>query len=222
MKTAKILANLALLALALCLVPKASGQAAPKAQMPPPKMKTSTKVANAPKPAASHTQEVARPHKPPTKAPATQGVARPLRSAVVAPPSKPAAQPAAPPAEAAEAEAPAPEGPEPVVSRRDPFAPLINTAQPGPQNLPPGKAGLVISTVRVDGAVKSGNGMIAVVSNPQEHVYFVREGDRLYDGSVEKIGLDGVTFKENSRDAFGKPVERLVTKRIYPSAGEQQ
>jgi hypothetical protein len=39
---------------------------------------------------------------------------------------------------------------------------------------------------------------------------------------VEKIGLDGVTFRENSKDAFGKSVERLVTKRIYPSAGEQQ
>jgi len=44
----------------------------------------------------------------------------------------------------------------------------------------------------------------------------------LYDGDVEKIGLDGVTFKENSKDAFGKPVERMVTKRIYASAGEQQ
>jgi Tfp pilus assembly protein PilP len=181
-------------------------------------------VANAPKSAAtSHTQEVAKPRKPVPKASAAHGVARPLRSTVVAPPSKPATEPAAAPApEPAESEAPATESPEPIVSRRDPFAPLINTAQPGPQNLPPGKAGLVISTVRVDGAVKSGNGMIAVVSNPQEHVYFVREGDRLYDGSVEKIGLDGVTFKENSRDAFGKPVERLVTKRIYPSAGEQQ
>jgi hypothetical protein len=31
-----------------------------------------------------------------------------------------------------------------------------------------------------------------------------------------------VTFKENSKDAFGKQVERTVTKRIYPSAGEQQ
>jgi len=88
--------------------------------------------------------------------------------------------------------------------------------------LPPGKAGLVIATVRVDGAVRSGSAMIAVVSNPEQSVYFIREGDRLYDGDVEKIGLDGVTFKENSKDAFGKPVERMVTKRIYASAGEQQ
>jgi Tfp pilus assembly protein PilP len=89
-------------------------------------------------------------------------------------------------------------------------------------HLPPGKAGLLISSVRIDGAVKSNNGMIAVLSNPEQRVYFVREGDHLYDGDVEKISLDGITFKENARDAFGKPVERLVTKRIYPSAGEQQ
>ena len=88
--------------------------------------------------------------------------------------------------------------------------------------LPPGKAGLVIATVRVDGAVRSASGMIAVVSNEEQRVYFIREGDQLYDGDVEKIGLDGVTFKENSKDAFGKPVERMVTKRIYASAGEQQ
>ena len=126
----------------------------------------------------------------------------------------PAAKPAATPV-AAERES---------VSKRDPFAPLINQRKDagGGLHLPPGKAGLVISTVRVDGAVHSPSGMIAVVSNPENSVYFVHEGDRLYDGDVEKIGLDGVTFRENSKDAFGKPVERMVTKRIYASAGEQQ
>ena len=78
------------------------------------------------------------------------------------------------------------------------------------------------ATVQVTGTVSSPNGMLAVVANPDQRVYFLREGDKLYDGDVEKIGLDGVTFKENSKDAFGKPVERTVTKRIYPSAGEQQ
>ena len=106
--------------------------------------------------------------------------------------------------------------------RRDPFLPLVNDTKPGGPPLPPGKAGLVVATVHIDGTVRSPEGMLAVVSNPDQRVYFLREGDRLYDGDVEKIGLDGVTFKENSKDAFGKPVEKLVTKRIYPSAGEQQ
>jgi hypothetical protein len=109
------------------------------------------------------------------------------------------------------------------VGKRDPFVPLVTDKKDsGAEHLPPGKAGIVIASVRVDGTVKSGNGMIAVVSNPDQRVYFIREGDRLYDGDVEKISLDGVTFKEDSKDAFGKPIERIVTKRIYASAGEQQ
>jgi Pilus assembly protein, PilP len=109
----------------------------------------------------------------------------------------------------------------PVSAHRDPFLSLLAVRKSGPP-LPPGKAGLVIAQIRVDGTVKSGNGMIAVVSNPQQRVYFVREGDRLYDGEVEKISLEGVVFREVSKDAFGKPVEREVTKRLYSSAGEQQ
>ncbi|MGB9241821.1 MAG: hypothetical protein WCC03_00590 [Candidatus Acidiferrales bacterium] len=109
-----------------------------------------------------------------------------------------------------------------VTAKRDPFQPLVSNTKPSHGPLPPGKAGLIIGTVHVDGTVKSPSGMMAVVSNEERRVYFIREGDKLYDGDVEKIGLDGVTFKENSKDAFGKPVERIVTKRIYQSAGEQQ
>lgn len=111
---------------------------------------------------------------------------------------------------------------EAVTAKRDPFQPLVSDTRPSHGPLPPGKAGLIIGTVHVDGTVKSPSGMLAVVSNEERRVYFIREGDKLYDGDVEKIGLDGVTFKENSKDAFGKPVERMVTKRIYQSAGEQQ
>jgi Tfp pilus assembly protein PilP len=135
--------------------------------------------------------------------------------------AKPATASAAQPA----ADANAPEAKPSIseVGKRDPFVPLVNEHKSaGGPPLPPGKAGLVVATVHVDGTVSSPNGMLAVVSNPDQRVYFLREGDRLYDGDVEKIGLDGVTFKENSKDAFGKPVERTVTKRIYSSAGEQQ
>jgi Tfp pilus assembly protein PilP len=130
--------------------------------------------------------------------------------------------PAAAPADASAGAAAAAAKSEPVVAKRDPFEPLVSEKKPSHGPLPPGKAGLIIGSVRVDGAVKSPGGMLAVVSNEEQRVYFIREGDRLYDGDVEKIGLDGVTFKENSKDAFGKPVERMVTKRIYPSAGAQQ
>ncbi|MGC1483823.1 MAG: pilus assembly protein PilP [Candidatus Acidiferrum sp.] len=116
-------------------------------------------------------------------------------------------------------------GPGEKVARRDPFESLVSRQQAqanAAKNLPPGIAGLQVSTLKLDGIVKAPNGMIAVVTNPQERTYFLREGDQLYDGRVEKIAMDGVSFHEIGKDAFGKPVERQVNKRIYSSAGEQQ
>jgi Tfp pilus assembly protein PilP len=111
------------------------------------------------------------------------------------------------------------------IARRDPFESLVGRQQAQDalaKNLPPGKAGLQVGTLRLDGIVRAPNGMIAVVANPQQRTYFLREGDKLYDGTVEKISMEGVTFHEEGKDAFGKPVERQVSKRLYSSAGEQQ
>ena len=219
MKTVKTLANLTALALTLGFIPGAQAQQPKQAQNAPPTPSDLTKRAESAKPLA----KVAKANKP-TK---PQGIASKSASEPAATPIPKAAKP--PRAhkavvESASGAAPAAEIREPIISRRDPFTPLVSVHTGGgpAEHLPPGKAGLVVATVRIDGAVKAPNGMIAVVSNPEQRVYFVREGDRLYDGDVEKISLDGVTFRENSKDAVGRSVERLVTKRIYSSAGEQQ
>lgn len=112
------------------------------------------------------------------------------------------------------------------IARRDPFEAMIGRGDAGGAKsnilLPPGVRGLQVSTLRLDGVVRAPNGMIAVVTNPQSRTYFLREGDQLYDGRVEKISMDAVSFHEVAKDAFGKPVERQVNKRIYASAGELQ
>jgi type IV pilus assembly protein PilP len=152
----------------------------------------------------------------------TAQAAKPAAKPAVKAPAKPAAKRVK--ADAAPA-ASAPAESEMKQARRDPFESLVSRQQAQANaiaKLPPGKAGLQVSTLRLDGIVKSPNGMIAVVSNPQARTYFLREGDHLYDGSVEKISMDGVSFHEEGKDAFGKPMERQVNKRIYPSAGEQQ
>jgi hypothetical protein len=159
--------------------------------------------------------------------PATWAQAQPQAPAQQAKPAKKPAHKAkaaaATPKAAPNANAAAPNPAVVKIAERDPFLPLVNVHKPGGgPPLPPGKAGLVVATIRVDGAIRAPSGMFAVVTNPDQRVYFLREGDQLYDGDVEKIGLDGVTFKEISRDAFGKSIEKIVTKRIYPSAGEQQ
>jgi hypothetical protein len=111
------------------------------------------------------------------------------------------------------------------VVRRDPFAPLLGRETSGgssPLNLPPGKPGLLISSLRIDGIVSAPNGMIAIVSNAQDRVYFLREGDRLYDGQVEHITIDGISFHQTGKDPFGNSVEREVAKRLNSTPGEQQ
>lgn len=116
----------------------------------------------------------------------------------------------------------------PAGRRRDPFEPLIQSRGRGGQPdvtlgcTAPGKAGLVVSAVRLDGVVRTSNGMIAVVTNPQSRVYFLREADRLCNGSVERITLESVSFRERGKDAFGNPLDRVIVKRLYPSAGEER
>jgi hypothetical protein len=172
-------------------------------------------------------------------APASTTAKKTAATSASIPASKPASKPAATtstkPAAKNRAKSPAPGArtvsekkpveSEQKIARRDPFESLVGRKQAQDalaKNLPPGKAGLQVSTLRLDGVVKSTNGMIAVVANPQQRTYFLREGDQLYDGKVEKISMEGVTFHEEGKDAFGKPVERQVNKRLYSSAGEQQ
>jgi len=171
-----------------------SQPAAPAKVNPPAKATAPAAAAKSPAPAKAPAA---------AKAPATAASQKP---AVKPPVEKPAEEKAAGP-------------------RRDPFETLLNVAKTGnttPDILPPGKAGLVVATLQINGIVRGSGGMIAIVSNPQQRVYFLREGDKLYDGTIEHITLEAITFQEIGKDAFGKPLEHQVTKRLYPSPGEQQ
>jgi Tfp pilus assembly protein PilP len=179
-------------------------------------------------PPAAETQPQAASQAPaPTKvnSPAKSKAVKGTKTAPSAANSPTAGKSPAKTAPANSAKAPVEKPTEEKVVRRDPFDTLITKAKPGnapPENLPPGKAGLVVASLRIDGIVQNMAGTIAIVSNAQQRVYFLREGDKLYDGSVDKITLDAVSFHEFGKDAFGKPLERQVTKRLYPSPGEQQ
>jgi Tfp pilus assembly protein PilP len=192
----------------------------PAAQAAAPAAKPATPPAAAPKPAAKPSAQAPAP-----KVPAPAATAKPAAAPKAAPAAakrvrKPAVKKAAGSGPAGTAEPS-----EARIARRDPFESLTSRQEAAARagaNLPPGKAGLQVGTLRLDGIVRAPNGMIAVVTNPQARTYFLREGDQLYDGRVEKIAMDGVSFHEVGKDAFGKPVERQVNKRIYSSAGEQQ
>lgn len=107
-------------------------------------------------------------------------------------------------------------------TRRDPFRSLLVRLEDlqAAQALPPGKRGLMVGQIRVDGIVVTPEDRIAVVTVPhRDRAYFLREQDELYNGYVLEIHDDFVVFKERAMDAFGKTYEREVVKQIYPAAG---
>ncbi|MBI3405267.1 MAG: hypothetical protein HY046_07385 [Acidobacteria bacterium] len=194
-------------------------QAPAKSAAPAP---TQTKApAPAPKPTPKKDEPAkaapAKKAEAPAKTPAAKPVQKPAPKKT---PAKPAPKKAEPKPAAATAAKESTAG-----GRRDPFTSLVSAKAGGseiPQILPPGPAGLVIAQLTLNGIVKGPNGMIAVVTNPQKRVYFLREGARLFNGQVEKITMDSVSFREQGKDVFGKQVDHQITRRLYPSAGEQQ
>jgi len=107
---------------------------------------------------------------------------------------------------------------------RDPFRSLV--AKPDEsgsgQPLPPGKRGLVITNLSVDGIIIMSTEKIAVVNmRGRNRAYFLRERDEVYNGYVVRITEDAVTFRERATDAFGQTFEREVTKTITGSGAKQ-
>lgn len=111
------------------------------------------------------------------------------------------------------------------LNRRDPFRSLVGRGvgeNLGVKNLPPGKAGLEVATMKLRGVIHGPAGMVAVVVSPAQQVYFLHPGDQLYDGRVEQISLDGIVVRQTARDTFGRSFERTVTKQVYSAAGVGQ
>ncbi len=110
---------------------------------------------------------------------------------------------------------------EPRGKRRDPFHTLIPEKKPeesAPVRLPPGKRGLVIEQLELQGIARAVDGSwIAVVDNKSKRAYFLHEKDQLYNGVVSKITPDRVIFLENPPgSSAGQTGSREVVKRLGP------
>jgi hypothetical protein len=130
-------------------------------------------------------------------------------------------QPARPRAQQA-GQAAQPAGRPPV---RDPFKSLlVKEGDPtAGQQLPPGKAGLVIGSLTINGIVLSATDNIAVVTMPgRNRAYFLRARDELFNGYVEAVTADGVVFRERASDPFGRVFEKEVVKQVTTGAGAKR
>jgi hypothetical protein len=107
--------------------------------------------------------------------------------------------------------------------RRDPFLnPLLlkkNNPKPVDEEVarglpPPGIAGTYIAQASLQGTAIRDDGRIAIVRGADSRAYFLREGDRLFDGYVKTIDSDSITLVRETKLRSGRTLTQDVTKRL--------
>jgi Tfp pilus assembly protein PilP len=102
---------------------------------------------------------------------------------------------------------------------RDPFQPVFDVPRAeGPtvkRPRPPGIEGMDVQELELVGIVEMESGSIAFFNGTDNHGYFLRVGDRVYDGRIERIDRDKVVFEQEFSGAPGRRT-REVVKRLRP------
>ena len=105
--------------------------------------------------------------------------------------------------------------------RRDPFVSLTARGGelPAAGARPSGVPGLLVSEVTVKGIFKSPKGgFLALLQAPDGRTYIVKQGDKLFDGSVKALAADAVVFSQDVNDPLSLVKQREVRKSIRPEA----
>jgi hypothetical protein len=108
------------------------------------------------------------------------------------------------------------------MDRRDPFLnPLLlkKKESPGNEELPrgpavPGIAGMFIGQVKLLGTSVGDDSRTAVFEGTDRRVYFLRAGDRLYDGFVKSIATEAVVLVRETHFKNGTMTTEEITKRL--------
>jgi Tfp pilus assembly protein PilP len=107
--------------------------------------------------------------------------------------------------------------------RRDPFISLAKPVASDDANSrpkPPGLAGFMLQETALKGIVKNNDGWIAVLEGPDKKGYFVRVGQRLYDGVITGIDAAGLSFRQEITDPLS-PAKSREVRRFLNSAQEE-
>jgi len=102
--------------------------------------------------------------------------------------------------------------------RRDPFVSLLKpVSESGPGKRRPGMEGFLIQEVALKGIVKDKTGYVAMLLGTDGKSYFVKVGQRLFDGVITAIDAATVTFRQEVTDPLSSVRSRDVKKTLYPS-----
>jgi hypothetical protein len=108
-------------------------------------------------------------------------------------------------------------------NRRDPFInPLLVKKKEKPPESeeisrglpPPGIAGTYIAQATLQGIASRDSGKVAVFRGADSRAYFLRKGDKLFDGYLKDIHEDSVTLVRETKLRSGKILTQDVTKRL--------
>jgi len=103
--------------------------------------------------------------------------------------------------------------------RRDPFQSLIGPApklQRGDK--PEGVPGFLIDELKLQGVVRTKQGLVAMVSGPDNKGYLVRVGEKTLDGEVIRITPSSLVFRQEVNDPTRIERYREVVKDLAPGA----
>jgi len=79
---------------------------------------------------------------------------------------------------------------------------------------PPGISGTYIAQAVLQGTSVRDTRRMAIVRGADTRAYFLKEGDRLFDGYLKTIGSDSITLVRETRMRSGKTLTQEVIKRL--------
>ncbi len=94
--------------------------------------------------------------------------------------------------------------------RRDPFRDLISGQVFEEKPKKPGREGLSVEEITLVGVAKVKGEYIAIVNGPDGFPYFVKKGDRFYDGYVLSIDENKIILRKQ----LPRPIDRKKYKDI--------
>jgi hypothetical protein len=100
-------------------------------------------------------------------------------------------------------------------NRPDPFVPY----KPKVIEVPPGQVSVAQATIV--GITEQNGARIAIIKGVDNKAHFLKEGDRIFDGLIEKINSDSVVFRQfMPEESIIR--EKEVVKYLYPEQSKQE
>jgi Tfp pilus assembly protein PilP len=126
---------------------------------------------------------------------------------------------AQPPAKKADLPAPPPNFEYSPQGRRDPFISLVNRGKEtspvtglATAKRPEGVPGMLTAELTVRGIMQTRGTWVAMVAGPDNKVYTVRAGDKLFDGVVRQVNATSVVILQEVNDPLSLEKQREVRK----------